>query len=127
MDSVADLGLKGGNLVYLSVTALAAAAIASIIVFALCFYWFRREQRRMHGKILKAIANAGRDPDQLFLTGRDASSYGELVAQFKVNHGKQVISVLEAEGKRFIHVVGELSPEERTKMVRYLKSEGFMA
>jgi len=51
---------------------------------------------------------------------------GELVARFKVNHGKQVVSVLESDGKRFIHVVGELSAPERAKMIRYLKSEGFM-
>ena len=54
-------------------------------------------------------------------------TYGELIAQFKVNHGKQVVSVLESDGKRYIHVVGELSPNERTKMVSYLKSEGFMS
>jgi len=52
---------------------------------------------------------------------------GELIAQFKVNRGKQVVSLFESEGKRFIHVDGELSPKERTKMVRYLKSEGFMS
>jgi hypothetical protein len=37
------------------------------------------------------------------------------------------VSVLESDGKRFIHVAGELSPHERTKVVRYLRSEGFMA
>jgi hypothetical protein len=126
MQPVALSGFKEGDLLYLLLTA-AVAATASLAVFALCFHWFRREQKRLHAKILKAVAHAGRDSDQLFLTGRDAASYGELVAQFKVNHGKQVISVLEAEGKRFIHVVGELSPEERIKMVRYLKSEGFMS
>ena len=35
--------------------------------------------------------------------------------------------VLESDGKRFIHVDGELSPNERLKMVNYLKSEGFMS
>ncbi len=73
------------------------------------------------------MAASGRDPDELILTGRDAIAYGELIAQFKVNHGKQVVSVLESDGKRFIHVAGELTANERTKMVRYLKSEGFMS
>ena len=103
------------------------AAVASLAVFAACFYWFRREQRRMQKRILKAITDAGRDPEDLILTGSDTMAYGELVAQFKVNQGKQVVSVLESDGKRFIHVDGELSPIERTKMVRYLKSEGFMS
>jgi hypothetical protein len=44
-----------------------------------------------------------------------------------VNQGKQVVSVLEADGRRFIHVDGELSAPERANMVRYLKSEGFMS
>ena len=81
----------------------------------------------MEKRILRAVTDAGRHPEDLFLTGKDAVAYGELIAQFKVNQGKQVVSVLESDGKRFIHVVGELSPIERTKMVRYLKSEGFMS
>ena len=108
---------------FLVLTAVMAASFS----FAICFCWFRREQRRLQKKILLAIANPGRDPEDVILNGRDASAYGELVAQFKVNQGKQVVSVLEADGKRFIHVDGELSAIERAKMVRYLKSEGFMS
>jgi len=52
---------------------------------------------------------------------------GELVAQFKDKQGRQVISVLEADGKRFLHIDGEISARERARMVRYLKSEGFMS
>jgi len=126
MESIAVSGFREGDLLFLALTA-AVAACASLAVVSACFYWFRREQRRLQKRILKAIANSNRDPDDLILTGRDAESYGELVAQFKVNHGKQVVSVLESDGKRFIHVVGELSANERTKMVRYLKSEGFMS
>ena len=126
MESIAAAGFKGNGILFLALT-IAVAASASLAVFIVCFYWFRREQRRWQKRILHAIADSGRDPEELFLTGRDAMAYGELVAQFKVNHGKQVVSVLESDGKRFIHLVGELSPQERTKMVRYLKSEGFMS
>jgi hypothetical protein len=126
MESLAVTGLKANEILFLALT-VAAAACASLAVFAACFYWFRREQRRWQKRILKAIADSDRDAEELFLTGRDAIAYGELIAQFKVNHGKQVVSVLESDGKRFIHVVGELSPNERTNMVRYLKSEGFMS
>jgi hypothetical protein len=126
MDSATIAGLRADDLLFFALTAGVAAGV-SVTVFIGCFYWFRREQRRLHKKLLAAIADAGRDSEDLFLTGRDASAYGELVAQFKVNHGKQVVSVLEADGKRFIHVDGELSARERAKMVRYLKSEGFMS
>ena len=126
MESITATGLKGNDFLLLAL-AVAVAACASLTIFAACFYWFRREQRRWQKRILKAIAESDRDPEELFLTGRDAIAYGELIAQFKVNQGKQVVSVLESDGKRFIHVVGELSPNERTKMVRYLKSEGFMS
>jgi hypothetical protein len=123
MESVDIAGFKMNDLVFLAITALVAAS-ASLAVFMACFYWF---QRHLQKRIFKAIADSSRHPEEQFLTGRDASAYGELVAQFKVNQGKQVVSVLESDGKRFIHVVGELSVEERTKMVRYLKSEGFMS
>ncbi len=123
MESFAVTGMKENDVLFL-VTTVAVAVSASL---AVCFYWFRREQRRWKKELLRAITDAGRDPEELFLTGRDAITYGELIAQFKVNQGKQVVSVLESDGKRFIHVVGELSPNERTKMVRYLKSEGFMS
>jgi hypothetical protein len=126
MEAFAATGLKANDILFLALTVVVAAC-ASLAVFAACFYWFRREQRRWQKRVLHAIADSGREPEELFLTGRDAIAYGELIAQFKVNQGKQVVSVLESEGKRFIHVVGELSPGERTKMVRYLKSEGFMS
>ena len=126
MESIAATGFKAHDILFLALT-VAVAAGASLAVFVACFYWFRREQRRLQKRILHAIVDSSRDPEELFLTGRDAITYGELIAQFKVNHGKQVVSVLESDGKRFIHVVGELSPGERTKMVRYLKSEGFMS
>ncbi len=118
--------MKVDEVLFLTLTA-AVAAGASLVVFIACFYWFRREQRRLQKKILHAIANSDPDPDKIFLTGNDAAACGELVAQFKVNHGKQVVSVLESDGKRFIHIDGELTGPERAKMVRYLKSEGFMS
>lgn len=118
--------LKGDDVQFLFLTAL-VAAVATLSVFIACFCWFRREQHRMQKRILTAIANPGHESDELFLTGRSAAAYGELVAQFKVNQGKQVVSLLEADGKRFIHVDGELSSRERARMVRYLKSEGFMS
>jgi hypothetical protein len=126
MESIAATGIKANDILFLALT-VAVAASASLAVFLACFHWFRREQRRLQKRILHAIADSGRNPEELFLAGRDTAAYGELIAQFKVNHGKQVVSVLESDGKRFIHVVGELSPNERTKMVRYLKSEGFMS
>jgi hypothetical protein len=126
MESLAANGFTANDILPLAVTA-GVAVFSSLIVFVACFYWFRREQLRWQKKILRAITDSGRDPEELFLTGKDAIGYGELIAQFRVNQGKQVVSVLEADGKRFIHVVGELSLTERTKMVRYLKSEGFMS
>jgi hypothetical protein len=126
MESGVATGFTANDGLFLAL-AVALVACASLAVFVACFYWFRREQRHWQKTLLRAIAESGRDPEELFLTGRDAIAYGELIAQFKVNRGKQVVSVLESEGKRFIHVVGELSPNERTKMVRYLKSEGFMS
>jgi hypothetical protein len=126
MESLAATGFKGNDLLFLALVAVVAAG-TTLAVLVACFYWFRREQCRWQKKVLHAIADSSRDPEELFLTGRDAIAYGELIAQFKVNQGKQVVSVLESDGKRFIHVVGELSPGERTKMVRYLKSEGFMS
>ena len=118
------LGLKGGDLLFISITAVVSAS-ASLAVFVSCFYWFQRKQRRAQKRLLKAIAATGRRPEDLILTGADTMACGELVA--RVNHGRHVVSVLEAEGKRFIHVSGELSPVERSKVVHYLKSEGFMS
>lgn len=115
------------DLLFLALTA-AVAAFAALAVFAICFrYWFRGEQRRMQKRILNAINEAGRQPEDIILTGRDTEAFGELIAQFKVNQGKQVVSVLESDGRRFIHVEGDLTPSERSKVVRYLKSEGFMS
>ena len=126
MESTAATALTPNDVLILGVIA-ALFVCACLAVFLACFYWFRKEQRRWEKRILRAVTDANRDPEELFLTGKDAIAYGELIAQFKVNQGKQVVSVLESDGKRFIHVVGELSANERTKMVRYLKSEGFMS
>jgi len=114
------------DLLFLILTAAVAGA-ASFAVFMACFYWFRREQRRMQQRILNAINQAVQGTDGVFVMGGDVPTQGELVAQFKVNQGRQVVSVLEAGGKRFIHIDGELSAPERAQMVRYLKSEGFMS
>jgi hypothetical protein len=126
MEATAVTSLSTNDLLALALTVSVAVCVSLSVALA-CFYWFRREQLRWQKRILRAVADSGRDPEDLFLTGRDAITYGELIAQFKVNQGKQVVSVLESDGKRFIHVVGELSANERTKMVRYLKSEGFMS
>jgi hypothetical protein len=103
------------------------AATASFAVFLVALYWFRHEQKRAQRKILQAVAQSSKSPDQLFVAEDDPALSSELVAQFKVRRGKQVISVLEANGKRFIHVEGDLSAPEKARMVRYLKSEGFMS
>jgi hypothetical protein len=117
-------GMKESDLLLITVIAAVSAA-ASFTVFMGCFYWFRREQRRLQARILAAIAHPeDGDPPVMDSRGRRA---GELVAQFRAKQGKQVISVLEADGKRFLHVDGEISAPERAKMVRYLKSEGFMS
>jgi hypothetical protein len=131
MDATAVMGLTESELVHYFATA-AVAVLASVLTFAACFHWFKhhwfiREQRRLHKHVLRAVSEAGRRPEDLFVTGSDSMASGELVAQFKVNQGKQVVSVLESDGRRFIHVNGELTPGERSKMVRYLKSEGFMS
>ena len=126
MESAATTALTANDAFALMLIG-ALFVVACIAIFAGCFYWFRKEQRRWEKRILRAVTESGRNPEELFLTGKDAIAYGELIAQFKVNQGKQVVSVLESDGKRFIHVVGELSQNERTKMVRYLKSEGFMS
>ena len=117
---------KADDLVALAIMA-AVVVSASLVVFITCLYWFRREQNRMKKDILSSIALAGREPEGIFLTGNDASIHGELIAQLKVNQGKQVVSILESEGKRFIHVDGELSARERVKVIHYLKSEGFVS
>jgi methionine aminopeptidase len=121
---LAAFGLKSGDLLFFFLTAV-VAAVTSLAVFAACFHWSRREQRRMQKRLLNAISAAGRRPEDMILTGNDTMAVGELVA--RVNHGRLVVSVLESEGKRFIHVNGELSPDERSKVVHYLKSEGFMS
>jgi hypothetical protein len=98
----------------------AVAAGTSLAVFLACFYWFRREQRRLQLRILASVDREG-------FVDLEVPRTGELVAQFRSKHGRQVISVLEAGGKRFLHVDGEISAPERAKMVRYLRSEGFMS
>lgn len=102
---------------------LAAIAVVSagtsFAVFMACFYWFRREQRRLLAAVTYSEGEGAS-------ASRPARS-GELVAQFKAKQGRQVISVLESDGKRFLHIDGEISAPERAKMVRYLKSEGFMS
>jgi hypothetical protein len=103
-------------------TIAAVAAGTSLAVFLACFFWFRREQRRLQARLLASVD--GTD-ESAFVFGLPRT--GELVAQFRVKQGKQVISVLEADGKRFVHVDGEITAPERAKMVRYLKSEGFMS
>ena len=115
--------IKPNDLIFLGAIA-AVAAGTSLAVFLACFYWFRREQRRLHARLLAAsIQHTEDDAPEL----HDFPKTGELVAQFRAKQGKQVISVLEADGKRFLHVDGEISAPERAKMVRYLKSEGFMS
>jgi hypothetical protein len=110
-------------LFFVGTVALVAAG-TSLCVFIGCFYWFRREQRRLQARILAAsVAHGGDRAGAL----QEFPKSGELVAQFRTKQGKQVISVLEADGKRFLHVDGDISAPERAKMVRYLKSEGFMS
>lgn len=116
------LGITHADLYLLGVIAT-VAALTSLTVFLACFYWFRREQRRLQARILASV-----DPSGPFESLEHHSPRnGELVAQFRAKQGKQVISVLEADGKRFLHVDGEITAPERAKMVRYLKSEGFMS
>jgi hypothetical protein len=125
--TLGTVGLAQTNdVLFIGVVAGVIGFVMLGVIFG-CFYWFRREHRRLQRKILQAIAQAGRGPDELFVSGKEAAGCGELVAQFRVNQGKQVVSVLEADGRRFIHVDGELSAPERARMVRYLKSEGFMS
>jgi hypothetical protein len=120
-----DLGplgtIKPEDLYFLAAIA-AVAAGTSLAVFLACFYWFRREQRRLQAHILASV-----DSVDGFGGIDHHPKTGELVAQFRAKQGKQVISVLEADGKRFLHVDGEITAPERAKMVRYLKSEGFMS
>jgi len=118
--------LKLGDLATLALI-VAVAVGASLAGFIACFCWFRREQDRFKKEVLKSISSANREPEGIFLSGNDTEMQGELIAQFKVNSGRQVVSILESEGKRFIHVDGELSPKERAKMIHYLKSEGFVS
>jgi hypothetical protein len=115
--------IKTDDLFFLC-TIAAVAAGTSLSVFLGCFYWFRREQRRLQARLLAASADRAGDGHAEL---NEFPKAGELVAQFRTKQGKQVISVLEADGKRFLHVDGDISAPERAKMVRYLKSEGFMS
>jgi hypothetical protein len=112
--------IKPDDLFFLGAIA-AVAAGTSLAVFLACFYWFRREQRRLQARLLASVDHGDG------LCELEHPKTGELVAQFRAKQGKQVISVLEADGKRFLHVDGEITAPERAKMVRYLKSEGFMS
>jgi hypothetical protein len=122
MDSGPLAIFKNSDFLFLALVAAVAAGTA-FCVFMACFYWFKREQRRMQGRILSAVIDSEKDG----ILEMRAPRTGELVAQFRAKQGRQVISVLEADGKRFLHVDGEISAPERAKMVRYLKSEGFMS
>jgi len=125
MELGAAMGFWQEDMFLLLVT-IAVAAGVSLAVFAACYSWFLRQQKRLQKRIRADMVATEQNSDSLFLTGRDAALHGELVAQFKVNQGKRVVSLLESDGKRFLHVDGTLSAPERDKMVRYLKSEGFM-
>ena len=122
MANLGPLGLvKTEDIFFLGAIA-AVAAFTSLAVFFTCYFWFRREQRRLQARIYSSVdASEALEP-----LGHHPKT-GELVAQFRAKQGKQVISVLEADGKRFLHVDGEITAPERAKMVRYLKSEGFMS
>jgi hypothetical protein len=124
VDLLAASGLKGSDVIFIVVTAIVSAG-SSLGVFAGCYFWYSRKQRRVQRRLMRAITASGRRPEDLILTGNDTMGCGELVA--RVNHGRHVVSVLESDGKRFIHVNGDLSPGERSKVVHYLKSEGFMS
>jgi len=124
VDWLAASGLKGGDFLFIVTTAL-VSAISSLSVFMACYLWYSRRQRRLQRRLMRAITATGRRPEDLILTGSETMACGELVA--RVNHGRHVVSVLESDGKRFIHVSGELSANERSKVVHYLKSEGFMS
>jgi len=124
VDWLAASGLKGSDFFFIGVTAV-ISALSSLGVFTACYLWYSRKQRRVQRRLMRAITATGRRPEDLILTGSDTMACGELVA--RVNHGRHVVSVLESDGKRFIHVSGELSPGERSKVVHYLKSEGFMS
>ncbi|MCE0482675.1 MAG: hypothetical protein LV479_00370 [Methylacidiphilales bacterium] len=118
--------LNGSDLLFLALTALVAGG-TSLAVFLACYYWFRRQQCKARENIFQALIQAGRKPEEFFLSGPEMAASGEVVAQFRVNQGKQVVSVLESCGRRFIHIDGDLPPQERAKMIRYLKSEGFVS
>jgi len=111
---------KSRDFLFLALVSAVAAGTA-FAVFLFCYFWFRREQRRLQSRILATVIHS-----EGMLETRPPRS-GELVAQFRAKQGRQVISVLEADGKRFLHIDGEISAPERAKMVRYLKSEGFMS
>jgi hypothetical protein len=114
--------IKPDDLFFLATLVAVVAAATSLAVFFACFFWFRGRQRRLQGRVLASLDRPG---DGSFGLGQPRT--GELVAQFRAKQGRQVISVLEADGKRFVHVDGEITAPERAKMVRYLKSEGFMS
>jgi hypothetical protein len=117
---------KSEDLLFLLEVAGVAAGV-SLAVFVGCFCWFRREQRRLQTRLLAALSRSHREGEEVFVTGQGLIPSGELVARFKVNSGRQTVSVVEAEGRRYIHVDGDLSGPARERMIRYLRSEGFMS
>lgn len=102
-------------------------AVASLLLLAIGYALLRRENRRLQSKVLHLAAKLDRKIQSEIVFVQSSPSNAELVAQFKVGPGRQTVSILEAGGKRFIHVEGALTDSERASMVRYLKSEGFMS
>lgn len=111
--------------------AVIGGLVASVIFASLWLAWLRRVQgqlKRIERLMMNQPIPAVRKPvvnEETFAENIHVSK-PELVAQFKVKDGQQTVSVLEADGKRFLRVDGDLSWKQRLKMLRYLKSEGFM-
>jgi hypothetical protein len=126
MGSFVQTALEGNECL---LSALTISVATSVVLLAIMGYhfWSQRAIWKRQKRIFRTRINLSHEPEDLFLTDKDSFAYGELIAQFRVNHGKQVVSVLESEGKRFIHVAGDLSSHERVRMMHYLKSEGFMS
>ena len=126
MISSAFTQLKADDVYLLSIAVGVSTAIT--VAIALFLFWRHRvEQRRFQKRIMEALARMAGDEPQMFITEMDLGKRGELIAKFKLPQCKRVVSVLEADGKRFIHVDGDLSSLERAQMMRYLKSEGFIS
>ncbi len=61
METAAAGGIKMDDVLFFTLI-IAVAASVSLTIFMTCFYWFRREQRRMQKNILAAIAQSGHEP-----------------------------------------------------------------